>query len=220
MVRQRVRIHFSKSGLLRYIGHQDTLRTLERLFRRAAVPLAMSQGFHPKPKISSPSALALGVAGLDEVIELELDEAAGDIDLNDLLRRLNARSIRGLDFLSASLALVGTPKARLEASVYALQVPEPLREATASSIERFLAGGVAWVCKSNGKSVDVRPAVVRLTFSPETGTLEVELLANKVSHNGPEVGIREFLTAIDLEETLFKTVFPVRIRTRLAETPS
>ena len=45
---------------------------LERLFRRAGLPLRLSAGFHPKPRMSFPSALALGIEGTDEVMEVEL----------------------------------------------------------------------------------------------------------------------------------------------------
>ena len=35
----------------------------------------MSEGFHPKPRMNFPSALALGIAGLDEVLEVDLAES-------------------------------------------------------------------------------------------------------------------------------------------------
>ena len=63
-IRQRVRIRFRKSGDLRLIGHRDLVRAWERAFRRAALPLGMSEGFHPKPRMSIPAALGLGIEGL------------------------------------------------------------------------------------------------------------------------------------------------------------
>ncbi|MBC7337876.1 MAG: DUF2344 domain-containing protein, partial [Clostridia bacterium] len=92
-VRQRVRIRFSKTGDLRFIGHHDLVRTLERLFRRAELPLAFSQGFHPKPKISFPLALALGLEGRNEVLELELTEA---LSTDEILARLQRATVPGL----------------------------------------------------------------------------------------------------------------------------
>ncbi len=75
MVRLRVRIRFSKQGDLRLIGHRDLMRCLERVFRRAQLALGFSQGFHPKPRMTFPSALAVGIEGLDEVMEVELADA-------------------------------------------------------------------------------------------------------------------------------------------------
>ena len=74
MVRPRVRIRFCKQGDLRLIGHRDLMRCLERLFRRAGLTLGMSEGFHPKPRMTLPLALAVGIEGDDEVMELELSE--------------------------------------------------------------------------------------------------------------------------------------------------
>ena len=50
------------------------MRLWERLFRRAGVPLSMTEGFHPKPRINFPSALAVGIAGLDELLEVDFAE--------------------------------------------------------------------------------------------------------------------------------------------------
>ena len=77
MVRLRVRIRFSKQGDLRLIGHRDLMRCLERVFRRAGLALGFSQGFHPKPRMTFPLALAVGIEGLDEVMEVELAERDG-----------------------------------------------------------------------------------------------------------------------------------------------
>ena len=65
----RLRIRFTKCGDLRWISHRDLARVWERLLRRAGLQLAFSQGFHPKPRISFPSALALGIEALDEVVD-------------------------------------------------------------------------------------------------------------------------------------------------------
>src|SRR5262245_60785641 len=73
-IRQRVRVRFTKQDDLRWISHRDLMRVWERLFRRAGVALSMTEGFHPKPRINFPSALAVGIAGLDELVEIDLAE--------------------------------------------------------------------------------------------------------------------------------------------------
>jgi len=72
--RQRLRVRFDKKGLLRFISHRDLMRLFERALRRAALPLAMTQGYNPHPRISFPMALGTGIAGEDEVMEFELQE--------------------------------------------------------------------------------------------------------------------------------------------------
>src|SRR5271169_6796595 len=72
--RQRVRVRFTKLDDLRWISHRDLMRVWERLFRRAGLPLSMTEGFHPKPRIHFPSALAVGIAGSDELLEVDFAE--------------------------------------------------------------------------------------------------------------------------------------------------
>ena len=93
VVRIRYRIRFGKTDLLRWISHRDLARLWERLLRRAQLVLSMTEGFHPKPRVGFPSALALGVESLDEVVEIDLAE---EISAKALLVRLEADRQPGL----------------------------------------------------------------------------------------------------------------------------
>ena len=210
MQKQRIRIRFSKQGRLKFIGHKDLLRTLEALFRRARLPLAMSQGFHPKVRMSFPTALALGFESIDEVLELEMNESAKQVDTDALLADLNRQSLEGLTFLSARLLKEGEKKASLVSSVFQMTIPAELREQTAERIESFLAETSLIVTKAKGKRVDVRAAVLQLLLS-DTGELTVELQ----TQSGSEAGIKEVLTVLGLDQELFVTLFPKRVQCRL-----
>jgi radical SAM-linked protein len=210
MTRQRIRIRFSKLGRLKFIGHKDLLRTLEALFRRARLPLAMSHGFHPKVKLSFPTALALGYESIDEVLELEMKESAELVDPDVVLADLNRHALEGLTFLSARWLQEGKKKASLASSVFQLTVPPELRQQTAEHMETFLAKTSVIVSKAKGKLVDVRSAVLQMVLN-ETGELTVELQTQA----GPEAGIKEVLAVLRLEKELFVTLFPQRIRCRL-----
>jgi len=211
MVRQRVRIRFSKQGRLKFIGHKDLLRTLEALFRRARLPLAMSNGFHPKVRMSFPTALALGYESTDEVLELEMNDSAKPVDVDTLLADLNRHSLEGLTFLSGRLLREGEKKAALASSIFQMTVAPKWWQQTAEQIEKFLAETSLIVAKTNGKSVDVRAAVAQLVF--DEPTLIVELR----SQTGPEAGIKEVMKILGLEKELFVTLFPQRIRCRLID---
>ncbi|MDR0870587.1 MAG: TIGR03936 family radical SAM-associated protein [Planctomycetaceae bacterium] len=207
MVRQRVRLYFTKSGTLKFIGHNDLLRNFEMLFRRAGLRLAMSEGFHPKIKMSSPSALALGIEGFSEILELEFEESAEPVIPDALLAVLNRHSVPGLQFVSAALLPEGTKKAQLVSSVYEVQIPEGLLPATAEKVRYFMEQDTVSVEKSSGKNVDVRKAIAEITLNEKFRSLFVEIL----TQHGPEAGIKEVLTVLGLSGELFKTVFPKRI---------
>ena len=70
----KLRLRFAKRGDLRLVSHHDLMRCLERMLRRAQIPMAMSQGFNPRPKIVFALALGLGIEGRREVVDLELAE--------------------------------------------------------------------------------------------------------------------------------------------------
>jgi radical SAM-linked protein len=76
----RLRITFSKSGALRYTGHLDLHSIWERTIRRAGLPLAYTQGFHPGPKIQLASALPLGFIGRLEFVDVWIDDSAASPD--------------------------------------------------------------------------------------------------------------------------------------------
>jgi radical SAM family uncharacterized protein/radical SAM-linked protein len=69
------RIRFAKVGRAAFLGHLDLVRLLARTLRRADLPLAMTRGFSPKPRISFGPALGLGVPSLGEVLDVDLHHA-------------------------------------------------------------------------------------------------------------------------------------------------
>lgn len=120
VLRIRYRIRFGKTGLLRWISHRDLATLWERLVRRASLKLSMTEGFHPKPRIAFPSALALGVESLDEVVELELAE---ELSPADLMKRLVDDNQPGLTIRSVRKLPDGFGKAQLDCGDYIVTAP-------------------------------------------------------------------------------------------------
>ena len=57
----------------------DIMRCLERMLRRAGVPMVVTQGFNPRPKMTFALALGLGIEARREVVDLELSEPLGTV---------------------------------------------------------------------------------------------------------------------------------------------
>lgn len=51
---------------MRFISHLDLIRLFQRAARRAGLPIAMTEGFTPRPKMSFKRALKLGVESDNE----------------------------------------------------------------------------------------------------------------------------------------------------------
>ncbi|HEV7523830.1 MAG TPA: TIGR03936 family radical SAM-associated protein, partial [Acidimicrobiia bacterium] len=76
-----VRLQYTKLGKVRWISHRDVARALERAFRVAQLPLAFTEGFSPRPKVSFGLALSTGHESDAEYIDLVF---AQDVDLEAL----------------------------------------------------------------------------------------------------------------------------------------
>ncbi len=69
---QRLRIRFCRGEEVKFISHLDLMRLWQRVFVRAGIPLAYSEGFNPHPKISLAAPLPLGVTSEAELMDVLL----------------------------------------------------------------------------------------------------------------------------------------------------
>lgn len=84
---ERVLIRFTKGEAVRFVGHLDLMRLFERAMRRSEFPVAFSQGFNPRPRMSFASALALGATSEWELCQLDL---AGNLPTHEVEVALDA----------------------------------------------------------------------------------------------------------------------------------
>src|SRR4051794_39838078 len=163
----KVRLRFAKRGDLRLVSHHDLMRCLERMLRRARIPMATSQGFNPRPKVVFPLALALGIEGRREVVELDLAEP---LEPAEVLRRLAAAAPPGLDWLDAQAVPPGRA-AQAEAVRYALALPAEVLDAARDRLAAFLAG-TSWPYtrhrpdRDRDVALDLRPFVLGAEIDP------------------------------------------------------
>ena len=168
---------------------------MERLFRRAGLRLGMSEGFHPKPRMSFPSALAVGIEGLDEVMELELAEP---YTREELLRRLSSQALPGLAFQSIEPLPPGTRKAQLKSAVYRVAIPAARRADVADRTARLLAQSSCPITRPGKPGViDVRLFLEELTL--RDGVLAMRLSTSRRQSAGPR-DVLEVLGLRDLDE--------------------
>ena len=146
MANTRIRIRFTKTGDLRWIGHMDLARLWERLVRRAGLAIALTEGFHPKPKISFPSALALGIEGLDAAVELEL---TGGVDLPTIEQLLRPHLLPGLEILNLEQLTPETSRQQLRASTFEIEIPPIEIAALQKRIDAFMAAPTWTVVREN-----------------------------------------------------------------------
>jgi len=96
-VRTHVRVRYAKEGRLVALSHLETMHALLRAVRRAGLPVAYSQGFHPKPRVSFGPALPVGVESSAEYLDLELKGRFDPATAGTLLGRAMPPGLSVLD---------------------------------------------------------------------------------------------------------------------------
>jgi len=226
----RLFLEYSRDGAFAYIGHLDFQRSIQKLFRRAGVPVAFTKGFNPHPRIAFALPLPVGEEAGADVLEAILDAEPGKIDLKGILASLNAAAPSGLTLTRAwepdswdprVTALPQSVRYRVEATVRGDDSPgqaaDRIRDIWVQLLERANVG-VERPGKSKGetRTVDIRPflsscavtrrgeseLVLRFEFSVSGGrTVRVEdLLRILFAGTGIEV-VRVVREAIGLGET-------------------
>jgi len=163
----RIRITFAKQGALRYTGHLDLHKLWERAARRADLPLAYSQGFHPQPKMNLAAALPLGFSSLCEVLDMRLKH---EITLDGLPARLNNTLPPGIQV--ANVEQVDERAPALQTQVVSAEYEVTLTESVhGSDLKRKIDSVMeseSIIRERRGKTYDLRPLIeeLSLTLSP------------------------------------------------------
>jgi len=102
----RLRITFSRGTEAKYCSHLDLMRLWERTFRRAALPLAYSEGFSPHPRIALASPLPVGVTSEGELMEVYLRKR---VSPHFFLEQARPQLPSGIDISQVEEANIGLP---------------------------------------------------------------------------------------------------------------
>ncbi|MEG4108383.1 TIGR03960 family B12-binding radical SAM protein [Microcoleus sp. S13_C5] len=119
--KQRLRVWFGKVGDMALVGHLDLIRLLDRVVRRADLPISFTGGFHPNPRISLANALPLGVTSTGEIADFELTES---IDVESFREKLAAKLPENIPIYKVESIDLKAPSANqlLEAAEYVITV--------------------------------------------------------------------------------------------------
>ena len=212
----RIRITFAKQGPLRYTGHLDLHKLWERAARRAGLPLAYSQGFHPQPKMNIAAALPLGFSSRCEVLDMRLHQ---EILLDGLCDRLQGTLPTGIRVSNVERVDESLPA--LQTQVASAEYEVTLTEAVdRSEMERRVDSVLASDSlprERRGKAYDLRPLIEEIALTPTpspTGKgepgIHMRLSAREGATGRPEevldaLGIPFEETRIERTKIIFKS---------------
>lgn len=186
------RILFEKLGPSIWMSHLDTMRLMQRAFRRAGVLLHHSQGYTPHAYVSMPLPLSVGMESLCEIMEYELDA-----ELAISAEQLNAVLPEGVRVLSVyESPLKIKHLSRLQAQLR-LFYDKGVPETAVKEIAALLSQDSIMVEKRTKRGMeqtDIRPLLHSVTLKAEQNALVIDC---NVSAQNPPLNPMLLVSAIE-----------------------
>lgn len=193
-----VRLHYSKKGKIRFVGHRDVARIFERALRVAQVPVAYSEGFSPRPKLAYGLALSVGYTSDSEYLDVYLDRR---VDLTETAAALAEAMPDGLSVIE--LGEIERPFVSLMEAVtscsWVFDFDGSDQSVLRASAEALLAADRVMITRERkGKRVedDIRPDLLSLKVLMNTTTATASIDA-ELGTMQRSLRPAEFLTALD-----------------------
>ena len=161
----KVRFRYSKLGKLRWTSQRDMARMWERALRKAAVPVAFTSGFSPRPKLSFGLALPTGCESVAEYLDVEV---ATSVVAYEVSESLKSHFPAGVGITAAAVVPDGRGSLQQDVTSCAWEIQVPGIEHLA--LERLVDTALGAQSlpvrrerKGREENDDLRPAVRELT---------------------------------------------------------
>ncbi len=204
-----VRMRFSKIERARYISHLDLMRCFQRAVCRANLPVAYSNGFHPRMQLSFATTLSLGYSSTAEIMQLDFTQP---LDYTEVQSRLNAVLPQGIQILETGAPVFPFPQLAFADYHITLKTADPKK--AFSTLQECLAMPHLLVEKKGKKgikTVDIRPGISLYQATCFSDRLDLQM---RFPAGNTAVNPILFLNLLDKSEEIF-TKNPEICRTQL-----
>jgi radical SAM-linked protein len=199
----KLRVKFSKHGVLRFIGHLDVMRYFQKAIRRAGIDIAYSTGFSPHQIMSFAAPLGVGLESNGEYMDIEVRSLTSAQEFVDAL---NAQMADGIKVLEVKLLPDNTGNAM--ASVAAARYTVAFRKEyqpfflNSSVVDNFMSQEQIIVTKKTKKSestFDMKPYIFECLFQEENCSITMTVDASSANNLKPSLVIRALYEANNQE---------------------
>ncbi len=188
----KIRVQYSKTGLMRFLSHLELATLLTRALSRADIPVVYSRGFNPHPKISFAPPLPVGIEGLKEYLDIEV---IPPIDVHMLIQRLNATLPEGISVSSAKVIPKDskTLSSFVKGYIYSVKCNGCDRGYLKNRIESLMQKNsiiIARKTKKGVKGLNIREMLERIEIAMDENKHSLKLWVTDVSESGhklPEI---------------------------------
>ena len=207
----RMRIRYSKQGLMKFIGHLDMMRYFQKACRRAGIDVTYTEGMSPHMSMSYAFPLGVGMTSDSEYVDVDINTS---LPGKEIVERLNRSAPEGIHFLQAGE--IGITKAekgmnQVARADYTLVFREEYKwdDGWKKDFAAFLEQKEILVIKKGKKTekeVNIRPLIYRAEITEQKNSGEFILLglaAGNENNIRPELVMQAFADATGRNYTPF-----------------
>jgi len=204
-MRDKIRIKFEKTGMMKFVGHLDVMRYFQKAMRRAHIDIAYSEGFSPHQKMSFAAPLGIGLVGTGEYFDIEVNSLMSSQAMTDAL---NEVMVEGFKVVSCRRLPENVPNAM--SSVFAADYVVTLHgdnikmspdELSAKILEFYNQAEIITEkeTKKSTRTLDLKPLIYSLTS--KNGVTKMCLSTGSVDNIKPELVMQKFCEFAGIEYT-------------------
>ena len=188
----KLRIKFSKHGVLKFIGHLDVMRYFQKAIRRAGIDICYSTGFSPHQIMSFAAPLGVGLESNGEYMDIEVNSITST---DDVKNALNNQMADGIEVLEVVLLPdnAGNAMASVAAASYTIRFREEYKPEflNASSVNRFYKEQeeivVTKKTKKSESTFDIKPFIYEMGYDAENAMISLTVDASSSGNIKPSL---------------------------------
>lgn len=179
----RYAIKFSKESEIKFISHLDLMRTIQRIVRRAKLPVEYSKGFNPHMSLSIAQPLSVGIYSTGEYMDMVFEKELEENEVKNSLNENCPQGIRIIDVVSIpqieNVKRVPQSMALVEAASYSIKIKYNDTD-TLDNMLKELLNKAEWntikKSKSGEKEVNIKTMIRNFDYKISKDVLNLEVL--------------------------------------------
>lgn len=196
----KIRVKYTKGKSLRFLTHLEVVSAIRQAVRRASLPVCISSGFSPHPKVSFGPPLAVGYTSNCEIFDMEMFRRIG---ADEVEKSLSSSMPPALGIISASSVPVVSKSVELLVNAAKYSAEMSLQNEVAQikikdffSAKEFL---IERITDKSRRTIDVRPLMIYMKYAG--GKIEMFLRFGPQKTAKPDVVIQKVFGLSDDEKS-------------------
>ena len=175
-------IKFTKESEIKFIGHLDLLRTIQRMIKRSGLPVDYTNGFNPHMQTLLAQPLSVGVYSGGDYMDVYFKE---EIEENQIIESLNACAPDGIRILKVVKIV---PKedvkkfksmAAIDGADYKIEIKYTQTSSLDAEMKKILSSDTWEIIrktKTKETNIDIKPMVHTIKYSIAENVLVLKVL--------------------------------------------